>query len=58
MSANNQPLNQQLFEACLEALSLFDDYPEAYKSIGTFQVLNQAVNRGLTELDFESFNQQ
>lgn len=40
-------VNEQLFDACLEALALFNDYPECYKSIGTYQVLNMAINDAL-----------
>jgi hypothetical protein len=36
-----------LLEACIEALSLFDNYPECYEAIGTFQVLQQAVSKAM-----------
>jgi hypothetical protein len=42
-----EQINEQLFDACLEALALFNDYPECYKSIGTYQVLNIAINNAL-----------
>lgn len=42
-----EQINEQLLDACLEALALFDDYPECYTSIGTYQVLNIAVNNAL-----------
>jgi len=45
-----EQINEQLFDACLAALSLFNDYPECYKSIGTHQVLNIAINNALKEL--------
>jgi hypothetical protein len=45
-----EQINEQLFDACLEALALFNDYPECYKSIGTHQVLNIAINNALKEL--------
>lgn len=32
-----------LFEACFEALCLFNDYPECFNSIGTYQVLTAAI---------------
>ena len=32
-----------LLEACIEALSLFDNYPETWEAIGTYQVLLKAV---------------
>lgn len=44
---NPEQINEQLFDACLEALALFNDYPECYKSIGTYQVLNIAINNAL-----------
>jgi hypothetical protein len=44
---NAEQINRQLFEACLEALALFDNYPQCYESIGTYQVLNIAVNNVL-----------
>jgi hypothetical protein len=34
-----------LLEACIEALSLFDNYPECYQELGTLQVLTQAINK-------------
>lgn len=42
-----EQVNEQLLDACLEALSLFNDYPECYHSIGTYQVLNIAINNAL-----------
>ena len=34
-----------LLTACIEALSLFDNYPVCYEAIGTYQVLNSAINK-------------
>jgi hypothetical protein len=34
-----------LLAACVEALSLFDDYPECYESIGTLERLIAAIAR-------------
>jgi hypothetical protein len=50
-SMTPQQINQELFDACLEALALFNDYPECYKSIGTHQVLNIAINNALKEME-------
>jgi hypothetical protein len=47
-------VNEQLFDACLEALALFNDYPECYKSIGTYQVLNIAINDALKAKQLET----
>ena len=44
-----QDTQTQLLEACIEALSLFDDYPQCYESIGTYQVLNLAISNALRE---------
>jgi hypothetical protein len=34
-----------LLAACIEALSLFDNYPETHECIGTYQVLTEAINK-------------
>lgn len=34
-----------LLAACIEALSLFDDYPECYESAGTHERLTAAIAR-------------
>ena len=39
----------QLLDACIEALSLFDNYPQCYEAIGTYQVLHSAVTNALKE---------
>lgn len=36
-------VNQALLEACIEATSLFDNYPQCFEAIGTYEVLNQAI---------------
>lgn len=38
-----------LLEACIEALSLFDNYPECYEAIGTFEVLQNAISKATKE---------
>ena len=40
-----QAAAQDLYEACLEATALFDNYPECHECIGTFQVLWAAINK-------------
>jgi hypothetical protein len=32
-----------LLEACIEALSLFDNYPACWEAIGTYEVLSNAI---------------
>ena len=44
-------VNQELFEACLEATALFDNYPECYQSIGTYQVLHNAIKNALKAME-------
>lgn len=44
-------LQEQLLDACIEALSLYDDYPDCYNSIGTYEVLMAAVQRARKEND-------
>jgi hypothetical protein len=39
----------QLLDACIEALSLFDNYPQCYEAIGTYQVLHTAITNALRE---------
>ena len=34
-----------LLEACREALSLFDNYPETWECVGTYQVLMNAIRK-------------
>lgn len=36
-----------LLDACIEALSLFDNYPECFEAIGTYQVLCSAINKAI-----------
>lgn len=45
-----QDTQTQLLEACIEALSLFNDYPQCYESIGTYEVLNAAIANALKEM--------
>ena len=33
----------ELLAACIEATSLFDNYPQCYETIGTLEVLNSAI---------------
>jgi hypothetical protein len=42
-------IQTQLLDACIEALSLFDNYPQCYESIGTYQVLQAAISNALKE---------
>ena len=32
-----------LLEACIEALNLFDNYPDCYEAIGTLELLQAAI---------------
>lgn len=41
--------NQQALEALIEIASLFDNYPELYEMIGTYQVMNAAIDRLIKE---------
>jgi hypothetical protein len=34
-----------LLEACREALSLFDNYPETWECVGTYQVLMNVIKK-------------
>ena len=36
-------VKQQALEALTEALNLFDNYPELYECIGTYQVIEAAI---------------
>ena len=42
-----QEINSELLAACIEATSLFDNYPECLEAIGTFEVLNSAINKAM-----------
>jgi hypothetical protein len=35
--------NQQALEALIEASNLFDNYPELFECIGTYQVIHDAI---------------
>ena len=35
--------NQQALDALIEALNLFDNYPELYEMMGTYQVMLVAI---------------
>jgi len=35
--------NQQALEALIEASNLFDNYPELFECIGTYQVIQDAI---------------
>lgn len=35
--------NQQALDALIEALNLFDNYPELYEMMGTYQVMLAAI---------------
>ncbi len=34
-----------LLEACIEALNLFDNYPDCYEAIGTLELLQAAITK-------------
>jgi len=42
--------SQQALEALIEASNLFDNYPELFECIGTYQVIHNAINRLLAEV--------
>jgi hypothetical protein len=42
-------VNQALLDACIEATSLFDNYPQCFEAIGTYEVLNQAIAKATGE---------
>jgi hypothetical protein len=42
--------NRQALEALIEASNLFDNYPELFECIGTYQVINDAINRLIKEV--------
>jgi hypothetical protein len=42
--------NQQALEALIEASNLFDNYPQLYEMIGTYQVIQDAINRLMKEV--------
>jgi hypothetical protein len=42
--------NRQALEALIEASNLFDNYPELFECIGTYQVINDAINRLMKEM--------
>lgn len=42
-------VNQTLLAACIEATSLFDNYPQCFEAIGTYQVLDQAIFKATEE---------
>jgi len=48
-----EQVNQELFEACLEATALFDNYPECYEAIGTYQLLHNAIRNAIKALEKE-----
>jgi hypothetical protein len=35
----------ELLEACIEALSLFDNHPELFENIGTYELLIRAIHK-------------
>ena len=47
----SEQINQELLEACLEATTLFDNYPECYEAIGTYQVLHNAISNAIQALE-------
>lgn len=49
MVTEQYTVKEQLLDACIEALSLYDDYPDCYNSIGTYEVLRDAIKRAMEE---------
>ena len=54
MDTNQQLVHPQLIAAapdllaaCVEALSLFENYPQCYEAIGTLQVLQNAIAKAM-----------
>jgi hypothetical protein len=48
-----QDIKTQLLEACIEATSLFDNYPQCWEAIGTYEVLHNAITNALKEMAAE-----
>jgi hypothetical protein len=42
-----EEIASELLAACIEATSLFDNYPECSEAIGTYQVLNNAIHKAI-----------
>ena len=41
---------QQALEALIEASNLFDNYPQLFECIGTYQVIHDAINALIQEV--------
>jgi len=41
--------NQQALEALIEASNLFENYPQLYEMMGTYQVIHNAINQLINE---------
>jgi hypothetical protein len=41
--------NKQALEALIEASNLFENYPQLYEMMGTYQVIHNAINRLINE---------
>lgn len=52
MSTISQQTSEELLGACIEALALFDNYPQCYEAVGTLQRLLNAVDKGFEEKNF------
>lgn len=50
----SQAAAKQMFEALIEASSLFDNYPELYEMIGTYEVIQNAIDVGFNEISHDS----
>ena len=42
--------NQQALEALIEASNLFDNYPQLFECIGTYQVIHNAIKALMQEV--------
>jgi hypothetical protein len=40
-------MHDELLEACIEATALFDNHPEIFVNIGTYEVLTRVINKAL-----------
>lgn len=47
-------LEQQQFEALIELSALFDNYPELYEMIGTYEVMNKAISETIKTTERKS----
>ena len=50
MNQISQESAKQMLEALIEATSIFDNYPETFELIGTYEVINNAIAAAQKEL--------